>query len=355
MTRTLYRVDVRVASAILTAALLLVATEASARSNRVRQIPNGNNYTCDSCHGKSSLRPQDLTPFGVDVNNTLSGGNVNWSAIWDRDSDGDGFSNGLELGDPNGTWRTGNPDPNSPTANPGIPNTGICGNQQAESDEDCEANDFKGQTCQSLGFGAGTLKCHALCRWDTSECGFCGDGYLNPNYEDCDSDKFPDALTCVEYGFLRGELSCDENCDIDESTCTDEAPAVCGDGVISRGEFCDGDNFGTVDCVRIAYAGGTLNCTDDCKWDAADCLLPDGRRVGDEERAAEDPGDPAPGVDAGPTTSLDGGDSDADVAAPAGTAEKSCATVAGGGDAAVLLLVFAALWRRRTRSLSRRG
>lgn len=337
----------RAVVSLLGAIVLLSSIPAEARSNRVRQIPNGNHYTCDSCHGKVSLLERDLTPFGVDVNETLQSGNVNWSAIWNLDSDGDGFSNGLELGDPNGSWRTGDPMPDAPTANPGVPNAGICGNEQAEPDEDCDTDDLRGATCESLGFGQGTLTCHPLCRWDTSECGFCGDGFLNPNFEDCDTTTFPDGLSCTDYGFLRGELSCDETCSIDESTCTDEAPAVCGDGIISRGEFCDGDNFGTVDCVRIAYAGGTLKCTDECMWDASDCILMDGRRVGDEERAEDDPGDPVPGQDAGiPPGTADAGSDAGNGAAVRGTG-SSCATISSEPDGLWAMMFALMLARRR--------
>lgn len=329
---------------------------AQARSFRQEQIPNGRSYTCDSCHGRQSLLEADLTPFGQDVNRTLSGNDVVWSEIWDLDSDGDGFSNGLELGDPDGNWRTGQPHPDAPTSNPGIPNEGICGNGTAEPDEDCDTSDDRGESCQSLGLGEGTLVCHNLCRWDTRQCGFCGDGYLNPAFEDCDRDAFPDDLTCEDFGFLRGELRCTSDCKVDPSDCNDEAPAVCGDGIISRGELCDGDNLGTVDCVRIAYAGGTLRCNDECKWDATDCVLADGRRVGDEERAAEDDGSTgledagdggtppdaggtnpgAPGADAGDALSAEG---------------RTCAT-AQGGDASPLLVLLGLLGvagRRRSR------
>jgi MYXO-CTERM domain-containing protein len=297
-------------SASLLVGICLAAVSVSARSFRVQQIPNGNNFTCDSCHDKQSLLEEDLTPFGVDVNQRLSGGDVVWSDLWDLDSDGDGFSNGLELGDPDGNWRTGQPDPDAPTENPGVPNGGICGNGDAQPGEDCDLSDLRGESCMSLEYGEGTLTCHRLCRWDTRECGFCGDGYLNPNFEDCDGEAFPDDLSCEEYGFLRGELSCTDECDIDLSTCTDEKPAVCGDGVISTGELCDGDNLGTIDCARIAYAGGTLKCDENCQWDASDCLLPDGRRVGDEERAEEaedtDAGSYAPdGADAGMSVTAD--------------------------------------------------
>ena len=344
------------------AAALCVTTAwpfaAAARSNRVGQIPNGGSYTCDSCHGKVSLLEADLTPFGVDVNNTLSGDNVVWSALWNLDSDGDGFSNGLELGDPGGTWRRGDPNPNQPVANPGVPNQGICGNLSAEPDEDCDSADLRGETCESLGFGLGFLKCHPLCRWDTSECGPCGDGFLNPNYEDCDRDAFLPQLTCAEYGFLRGELSCDVDCKVDTSTCTDEAPAVCGDGVISTGEFCDGDNLGAVDCLRIAYAGGTLLCTDDCKWNASNCVFDDGRRVGDEERAAADESsgtaDAGTGTDAGVVNTDTGSNGSDGAQTVRGTGSASgCAIVPTARASPAYLVLIFGLWgvRQRRRKL----
>lgn len=341
-----YRDTVRATIAIFAGCFLLLtaASPALARSNRVRQIPNGVDFTCDSCHGILSLSEQHLTPFGVDVNESLVVGNVNWSALWNLDSDGDGLSNGLELGDPSGTWRTGDVDPDAPTANPGVPNQGICGNGAAEPDEACDLDDLQGESCLSLQFGEGTLMCHRLCRWDTSACGFCGDGYLNPYTEECDIEAFAPGLGCADFGFLRGELRCDEDCKVDTSECTDEAPAVCGDGVISRGEFCDGENFGGVDCVRIAYAGGELLCTADCRWDASNCLLADGTRVGDEQRAAEDPNDPGGGDDVG-TDPLadDAGNGPALAPAPTG----SCSSTGDVGGGWWVLLSALALSRRR--------
>lgn len=340
-------------AAIACAATTLGAPDAEARSFRVGQIPNGGDFSCDSCHGRASLLPRDLTPFGLDVNRTLRNSNVDWSAIWNLDSDGDGFSNGLELGDPNGTWRTGMASPDAPTANPGVPNEGICGNGDLEPDELCDLTNLDGESCESLGFGRGTLSCHPLCRWNTSQCGFCGDGYLNPDYEECDIDKFPDGASCADHGFLNGELSCDSNCKIVTTDCTDEAPGVCGDGIISRGEMCDGENMGAIDCVRIAYAGGVLRCTEDCRWDASDCITADGIRVGDLERAEADPGDEPPDPD---PQNPDPQNPDVDpgttggTTAPGTTDDSGCATAA--GTTSVWVLLGALLLRARRRRSS---
>ena len=88
-------------------ALLWVATGAvQARSHRVAQIPNGSINTCSNCHlnpGGGGTR----NAFGQAVEAGLIGGNVDWnSTLAALDSDGDGFTNGTELQDPNGIWVT---------------------------------------------------------------------------------------------------------------------------------------------------------------------------------------------------------------------------------------------------------
>jgi len=62
-----------------------------------------------------------INSFGYDVSLRLVGGNADWPALCELDSDEDGFSNAEELGDPDCTWREGTPSPAvSPTA-PGDP------------------------------------------------------------------------------------------------------------------------------------------------------------------------------------------------------------------------------------------
>ncbi len=45
-----------------------------------------------------------------------------------------------------------------------------CGNGVQEPGEDCDGSDLGGQTCESQGFGPGTLACDATCTFDTSGC-----------------------------------------------------------------------------------------------------------------------------------------------------------------------------------------
>ena len=82
--------------------------EVEARGFRVNMMPHGNVAGCNTCHttGGGSAR----NAFGLAVGARVSpGGNeVFWgAALAALDSDGDGFTNGQELQDPNGTWRSG--------------------------------------------------------------------------------------------------------------------------------------------------------------------------------------------------------------------------------------------------------
>ncbi|MCZ7602594.1 MAG: T9SS type A sorting domain-containing protein [Melioribacteraceae bacterium] len=109
---------------------LIVATGIFiARSFRVNEIPNGNVNTCANCH-VSSLGGGPRNAFGTEVENNFldvpgASGHVLWgSQLAALDSDGDGFTNGEELQDPNGTWTTGSSQPGNPefVTNPGDPN-----------------------------------------------------------------------------------------------------------------------------------------------------------------------------------------------------------------------------------------
>lgn len=92
--------------------LFLVITTATvllSRSWRVQQIPNGSKFSCSNCH----VDPNGggtRNAFGQDVEQRVTPGSTNnfWSAaLANMDSDGDGFTNGVELQDPNGTWTSG--------------------------------------------------------------------------------------------------------------------------------------------------------------------------------------------------------------------------------------------------------
>jgi len=91
--------------------LLLGLNTASGISAYVSRIPNGSVNSCCNCH--QACNPPALNSFG---NAFLANGNV-WNAALARlDSDGDGFTNGQELGDPTGS---GTPIPGAQVTLPG--------------------------------------------------------------------------------------------------------------------------------------------------------------------------------------------------------------------------------------------
>lgn len=89
-------------------------------------VPPGAVSNCQICHVFASGGPRNA--FGLAVNQFVSpnGQEQFWSSVFNLDSDGDGFSNGLERGDPDGTgfpqWSTGLSGPGDPTSTPNPPN-----------------------------------------------------------------------------------------------------------------------------------------------------------------------------------------------------------------------------------------
>lgn len=81
----------------------LLGDNAQARPSRVGLIPNGDQNRCANCHiNPGGGGPRD--PFGLDVQPLVSGGQQDfWDEVLaEEDSDDDGFTNGEELGDPDG-------------------------------------------------------------------------------------------------------------------------------------------------------------------------------------------------------------------------------------------------------------
>ena len=112
-------------------ALLFAPSEADARNNFRNLVPNGNVRRCLTCHLNAN-GGQGWNDFGNDVRSRLRNGQPDWAAVYMLDSDGDGQTNGQELGDPCGTWLPGQPAPrmvevsgpgdtNSTTSMPEVP------------------------------------------------------------------------------------------------------------------------------------------------------------------------------------------------------------------------------------------
>lgn len=110
---------------LVAASVLTLPAVAAAEGSYADAIPNGGG--CDTCHTASM---PDVNDFGADMGT----GTPDWSALWNLDSDGDGQTNGEELGDPCGDWTVGaTPARETDISNPGDandtsadPNTPAC-------------------------------------------------------------------------------------------------------------------------------------------------------------------------------------------------------------------------------------
>ncbi len=95
---------------ISASALLAAAAVAPASSSYRSRVPNGSVFSCRTCHNGSEGSEDNVGDFGNDF---LDNGSK-WSAsLANKDSDGDGAKNGVELLDPNGTWVKGQANPGS--------------------------------------------------------------------------------------------------------------------------------------------------------------------------------------------------------------------------------------------------
>lgn len=99
-----------------------LSTTAAARSHRVNQVPHGATLGCATCHvnpsGGGARNAFGSTVEASFLTSQDAAGDVIWDGVLAAiDSDGDGFTNGLELGDKEGFWFPGDPDPfETPTA-----------------------------------------------------------------------------------------------------------------------------------------------------------------------------------------------------------------------------------------------
>ena len=92
------------------------------RSFRVSKVPHGNKFSCNTCHTNGGGSPRNAFGLDVEARVTPDGNESFWNAEFAAlDSDGDGFTNGEELQDPNGEWREGmaNPGDINLITNPG--------------------------------------------------------------------------------------------------------------------------------------------------------------------------------------------------------------------------------------------
>ncbi len=183
-----------------------------------------------------------------------------------------------------------------------------CGNNVVDQfNESCDGTDLGFSTCQSLGYQNGNIGCNTTsCRYILTGCSnplvtYCGDhNTQKPNsvgfMEQCDKPDL-DGKTCSSFeGFLGLGLDCANDCRFDKSKCTiiSDTP-VCGDGVVGRGEQCDGNNLDNKNCQSFGYSGGNLFCISGaCQFNLTQCILPphcgNGRVDADKSELCDDHG-----------------------------------------------------------------
>ncbi|MBI4585832.1 MAG: hypothetical protein HY717_17620 [Planctomycetes bacterium] len=129
-------------------ALLLAAfrSQAPAFECRPELIPNGRKIDgrgCINCHVDADPpwggSPRNL--FGQEIEKSARFCEPFWSpALAAADSDGDGIPNGVELEDPLGAWKLGEPDPGNPerVTNPGVPGEPLLAAEFRRGDADAD-------------------------------------------------------------------------------------------------------------------------------------------------------------------------------------------------------------------------
>lgn len=163
--------------AALAACLLGLGGTAEARSFRVNDVPNGTFFSCETCHGEPEA--QTFNDFGSSVGphleptGPIQDAHVIWETLCPGDADGDGKTNGEELGDPDCVWRIGMGNPGGQVTNPGISGAGStarCNNGILDDGEECDGDELRLDDCLALSYGIGDLTCKADCTYDYSDC-----------------------------------------------------------------------------------------------------------------------------------------------------------------------------------------
>jgi hypothetical protein len=126
---------------------------------------------------------------------------------------------------------------------------------------------------------AGILGFVAGCPFELQRGLSCGDGWWDPEYEECDprDTEKPYLDNCRDQGFILRDATCDpQTCLIRAS---EEDCNACGDGIAAGSEQCDGEDLREQTCV------GNLTCDANCQLDYSACeqVCGDGVVLGDEE------------------------------------------------------------------------
>lgn len=97
--------------------------------------------------------------------------------------------------------------------------------------------------------------------------GFCGDGIMNGDLEQCDKGSIP-KTSCTGYGGVAGVVSCDKECLLDISNCiTPAVDEIFGGTAENCRCNCDGDRCSGGCTPNTDSAGSSASCLFDCNND----------------------------------------------------------------------------------------
>ncbi len=220
---------------------------------------------------------------------------------------GDGYVDELagekcDLQAPQSEWSCGAP--NISGCDPTTCQCTICGDGNIDPGEQCDGSNVGDALCLN---GSPLIRCDN-CVLDDSQCPTCGNGRLDPG-EECDylaSGDFQVPIDCSDIASPFGELRpfasgqttrCTTECRYDRTNCGfcgngEVNPSYLFEGFITLDEVCDGeasDPDHLLDFCRLTCAGTTLTpltydcrfeCADDCRSmiaaDDPQCCLPKG-------------------------------------------------------------------------------
>jgi hypothetical protein len=182
-----------ISAAAMAVVCMLSAGDAEARSEYMSLLPSTID-SCGVCH-TSSRGGGSRNSFGRAFQDA---GFSFTNALCNADSDGDGYVNGVELGDPMCVWRNSQPW-RTALSNPGVASKTPCGNGTIEGPEVCDGAELGGATCESQGREAGTIRCAASCKtFELSGCGGAVDMGMPDMAGPPDMDVVPDMAPPVD-------------------------------------------------------------------------------------------------------------------------------------------------------------
>ena len=126
-------------------------------------------------------------------------------------------------------------------------------NEGEDGYEACEPSLFESTPCR---YNQECDRCTPTCQIETTLLGYCGDGVINPPFEECDGGD--GCIDCqLQTACGDGVISVDEECDdgnlYDGDGCTFNCIRECNNGTIEGGEECDGDADCDLTCTLFSY------------------------------------------------------------------------------------------------------